>query len=211
MLCPWRAAAGGVGPWGLGPSPWAPVVTLLSWNCPRWCEEAVARPLVPGTAMSVLLPSWGFLPLLGESHLTTGKALDRFFRIIFSLRTAQELMFSYQWQQVWGLTTSVCKSDTSPTVLSLGTSQFASGLSSSVASCPVEGNHTVPRHWLHALCSIPYSSRPEVLTKTMYSAWQTMNVLFLSFLQCSGCVTGTSGLLSFLIENLTTGFSGMLL
>lgn len=36
----------------------------------------------------------------------------------------------------------------------------------------------------------------------MYSAWQTMNVLFLSFLQCSGCVTGTSGLLSFLIENL---------
>lgn len=29
-----------------------------------------------------------------------------------------------------------------------------------------------------------------------------MNVLFLSFLQCSGCVTRTSGLLSFLIEKL---------
>lgn len=36
----------------------------------------------------------------------------------------------------------------------------------------------------------------------MYPAWQTTNVSFLSFLQCSDGVTGTSGLLSFLIENL---------
>lgn len=36
----------------------------------------------------------------------------------------------------------------------------------------------------------------------MNPALQTMNVLLLSFLQCSGCVTGTSGVLSFLIENL---------
>lgn len=36
----------------------------------------------------------------------------------------------------------------------------------------------------------------------MSPAWQAMNVLFFSVLHCSGCVTGTSGLLSFLIENL---------
>lgn len=48
-------------------------------------------------------------------------------------------MFSYQWQQVWGLITSVCKSDTSPTLFYLGTSWFESGLSSSVANCPLEG------------------------------------------------------------------------
>lgn len=95
-------------------------------------------------------------------------------------------MFSYQWQQVWGLTTSVCKSDTSPTVLSLGTSQFASGLSSSVANCPVEGNHTVPRHWLHALCLIPYSSRPEVTLQRQCTQhgrlWMFCSSLFSSVL-----------------------------
>lgn len=50
-------------------------------------------------------------------------------------------MFSYWWQQVWGLITSVCKSDTFPTLFYLGTSWFKSGLSSLVANCPLEGKH----------------------------------------------------------------------
>lgn len=58
-------------------------------------------------------------------------------------------MFSYRWQQVWGLITSVCKSDTSPTLFYLRTSWFESGLSSSMANCPLEGSISRLQQWLH--------------------------------------------------------------
>jgi len=59
-----------------------------------------------------------------------------------------------------GLITSVCKSDTSPTLLHLGTSWPESGLSSSVANCPLEGKRQ------QAAAAVAWRSAGNVHRKT---------------------------------------------
>lgn len=94
--------------------------------------------------MPVLLSSlWNSLPAAGWAPCDCRQGIrariDFWESFFFSPRSAQELVFRYQREQVWGLITSVSKSGTFPILFYLGISWPESGLSSLVANPPLLG------------------------------------------------------------------------